>query len=580
MPAASQRFFSFHFHRNIKSTSKALLILLIGSTYSVCAGADTILDTMEKEQKRAMKALAKDDDAPYFISYEIREIKQISMNALFGATMQAVKRHERILTVDLHVGSYQFDNTRQIRTNNAPAAQTLNLQTRINLPMDDSQQSLQSILWRETDKKFREAKSMLARVRTSEGISVDLEDNSGDFSKEKPENYVGDFSELNASEEQWQQRLRTYTKVFKNDPNILQARANYDALIETRWLVNTEGTKIRDVSPQYRLIIIATTRAEDGMALPRYASFFARDPSRLPDDTTILAEVKQMVTDLAALRDAPVVEPYTGPAILIGRASAVFFHEVFGHRIEGHRQKNVNEGQTFTSKLDTSILPDNFSVYFDPNLQELAETPLAGYYQFDNQGVRGKRVDAVQHGKFQNFLMSRTPIEGFPNSNGHGRSQLGFQPVARQSNLVVEVENSLSTAQLKDRLIQLVKEQGKPYGLIFVDIEGGFTLTGRTIPNAFNVTPIMVYRIYPDGKEELVRGVDLIGTPLTAFSKVVAADDQLGVFNGMCGAESGQVPVSAVSPGILLSQIEVQRKQIPQQSLPILPPPLSSLDKK
>jgi len=169
--------------------------------------------------------------------------------------------------------------------------------------------------------------------------------------------------------------------------------------------------------------------------------------------------------------------------------------------------------------------------------------------------------------------MSRSPIENFEHSNGHGRRQQGFDVVARQSNLLVESSKPVARAELKKKLLQQVKAAGKPYGLLFEDIEGGFTLTQRFIPNAFNVMPTMVYRVFPDGKEELIRGVDLIGTPLIAFSKIDAADDDVQVFNGICGAESGWVPVSAVSPGILVTQIETQRKEKSQERPPILPPP-------
>ena len=188
-----------------------------------------------------------------------------------------------------------------------------------------------------------------------------------------------------------------------------------------------------------------------------------------------------------------------------------------------------------------------------------------GAYHFDNEGVRARRVTVVENGVFKNFLMSRSPIEGFPHSNGHGRRQQGFPAVARQSNLIVEVSPPVTRAALKKMLLEQVKKENKPFGLFFDDIQGGFTITQRTIPNAFNVLPIMVYRIYPDGREELVRGVDLIGTPLIAFSRIVAADDQVDVFNGICGAESGSVPVAAASPDILVSQIEVQKKKKSQE---------------
>jgi predicted Zn-dependent protease len=168
------------------------------------------------------------------------------------------------------------------------------------------------------------------------------------------------------------------------------------------------------------------------------------------------------------------------------------------------------------------------------------------------------------------------PIQGFPESNGHGRAAAGNAPVARQSNLIVEVARPLSKDSLTRMLVAEIRKQDKPFGLLFDDIEGGFTLNQRSLPNAFNVIPVMVYRVFPDGRRELVRGVDLVGTPLTVFSRVVAADDDVQVFNGMCGAESGFVPVSAVSPGVLLSQVEVQKKPRSSALPPILPPPGAS----
>jgi TldD protein len=252
----------------------------------------------------------------------------------------------------------------------------------------------------------------------------------------------------------------------------------------------------------------------------------------------------------------------------------VFFHEVFGHRIEGHRQKNESEGQTFKKMVGQPVLPKFLSVEFDPTMKRYAGVDLVGSYDFDDEGVKARPVEAVKDGVLKSFLMGRSPIDGFPSSNGHGRAQAGLVPVARQSNLIIENSKPMTREQLKKMLIVQMKEQGKPFGLFFDDIQGGFTLTGRTVPNAFNVLPVMVYRVYPDGREELVRGVDLVGTPLTVFSKIVAADDEKAVFNGICGAESGAVPVSASGPAILILQIEVQKKAKSQERAPILPAPL------
>jgi len=309
------------------------------------------------------------------------------------------------------------------------------------------------------------------------------------------------------------------------------------------------------------------------MELPLHQTYMSFRADGLPDEAALARDVARMIDTLQKLTKAPLAEPYTGPAILSCRASAVFFHEIFGHRVEGQRQKNEDEAQTFKKKVNQAVLPDFLSVYSDPNQKQLGQTELVGYYPFDDEGVRARRVTVVQNGILKEFLMSRTPIAGFDHSNGHGRRQQGYPVVARQSNLIVESSKSVSRDALKKMLIEQIKAANKPYGLFFDDIEGGFTFTQRVIPNAFNVRPTVVYRIYADGREELVRGVDLIGTPLTSFSKIIAADDDVTVFNGICGAESGWVPVSASAPGLLIAQIEVQRKEKSQERAPLLPAP-------
>jgi predicted Zn-dependent protease len=275
------------------------------------------------------------------------------------------------------------------------------------------------------------------------------------------------------------------------------------------------------------------------------------------------------------LLKAPVAEPFVGPAILSGRAAGVFFHEIFGHRIEGHRQKDESEGQTFTQKVGEQILPTFLSVTFDPTKKSIAGVDLNGYYEYDDEGVKARPVVSVENGILRNFLMSRSPIQGFDNSNGHGRRQPGREIVSRQSNLIVSSTKAVSDAQLKQMLIDEIKRQNKPYGIYFDNITNGFTTTQRAGLQAFSVVPVIVYKVFPDGHEELIRGADIVGTPLASFAKIIATGDTASVFNGFCGAESGSVPVSAVSPAILISEIEVEKKQQGQDLLPLLPSPLT-----
>jgi TldD protein len=247
---------------------------------------------------------------------------------------------------------------------------------------------------------------------------------------------------------------------------------------------------------------------------------------------------------------------------------------VLGHRLEGHRQRDEDEGQTFTKKVGQEVIPKFLSIVDDPTIREVNGTKLAGTYEFDSEGVPAQRVELITDGVLKSFLTSRMPIKGFEHSNGHGRNQPGLMPTGRQGNLIVTSSQTVPEKDMRQKLIDEVKKQNKPYGLYFDDIQGGFTLTTRSLPQAFQVLPVIVYKVYADGRpDELVRGVDIVGTPLAALTRIITTGDQQHVFNGVCGAESGNVPVSAVAPSMLFSEMEVQKRAHEHDRPPILPPP-------
>jgi predicted Zn-dependent protease len=548
-------------------------VLVLAVTVLAGAGSppSPVLTAMEEELTRTMDLLEDHPQPPYFISYEVTDTHELRITAQYGAIIKDDEDRDRRLDIDLRVGSHQLDSSHPIRGDRF--AGFFDRYTSVSIPVEDDPEAIRGVLWYHTDKKVKKAQEQLTKVKTNVKVKVEEEDQSADLSKEKAETYVGELLELQVDRSAWQEKLCRYTQPFAANGEIYGGRGSFTASREQRWFVSSEGSKIQTSRMIYRLVLSAYAKADDGMELPRYESFFAYSPEGLPNDQQVAATVQQMIADLQALRVAPVADPYTGPAILSGRASAVFFHEIFGHRVEGQRQRKEDDAQTFKKMVGEQVLPEGFSVVFDPTRRQAAGTDLAGFYRYDNQGVKGQPVTVVDNGTLKRFLMSRKPIEGFPVSNGHGRKQVGHAPASRQSNLFVEAESMVSHQQLRQQLVDRIKAEEKPFGLLFEDIRGGFTITGRYIPNSFNVIPVMVYRIFPDGSEELVRGVDLIGTPLTAFSKIIAADDQMAVFNGYCGAESGWVPVSGVSPAILVGQIEVQKKIKSQERLPLLPPP-------
>jgi len=556
----------------------ALLAAVSILTYSAYAQKSTpspVRQALEQEMKRVFGLLQqKGDPAPYFISYSVRENESIEIETSLGALRSSQKDHSRLLDIDVRVGDYNLDNTHQLRGQRG-ANTSSPFSYPVLMPIDNDVDALRSVIWLETDRKYKAAVERLIQVKANRTIKVDEEDTSADMSRQKSETATLALASVDMNVANWEKKLKAFSAAFNKYPEVYEGTLSISANANNDYLVNSEGTSIQHGRASWRLSIYARTKADDGMDLYRFEAFDSHTMDRLPSEEKIRQTIEAMVTDLKALRAAPVIDPFTGPAILSGRASGVFFHEIFGHRIEGHRQKSETEGQTFTKKVNQPILPDFISVIDDPTTERINEVDLNGYYKFDDDGVAAQKVTVVDKGILKNFLMSRSPISGFETSNGHGRKAPGYRTVGRQGNLIVQATNTVSDAKLRAMLIDEAKKQGKTFGLLFKDISGGFTLTGRSSPQSFQVTPIMVYRIYVDGRpDELVRGVDLIGTPLTSFSKIVAAGDTPEIFNGFCGAESGYVPVAAVSPSILTTQIEVQKKIKSSERPPILPPPM------
>jgi len=531
-----------------------------------------VLKAMEEELLRSMKGLGdKGNPPPYFISYHITESIRLLIAASYGAIRISSGDHSRVLDVEVRVGDYQFDNTHRLRGRFGYMPPYRGFAF---IPIENDQDAIKSALWFETDKKYKEAVQRLVQVEANKAVKVEEEDESADFSREAPAKFIGPLFDVRVDVPQWEKRLKEYSAMFIPFDDILESQVTLNAEVTNKYFVNSEGSVIQQGNTQWSLSMLARTKASDGMDLFQYKSFDSHSLNGLADGKKVQNTIEQMAKDLLVLREAPVIEPYSGPAILSGQAAGVFFHEIFGHRIEGHRQKDESEGQTFTKKVNQPVLPDFISVYDDPTIKKNGDTDLMGFYLYDDEGMKAQRVTVVEKGVLKNFLMSRSPVLGFDKSNGHGRKSAGYEPVARQGNLIIEASKTVSEEKLRELLIEECKKQGKPFGLIFEDISGGFTSTRRGGTQAYAVDPIMVYRVYADGRpDELVRGADLIGTPLISFSKILACGDTVGVFNGGCGAESGWIPVSCVSPGILTGEIEIQKKQKSEERPPILPPP-------
>jgi len=528
-----------------------------------------ILAVLKAENQREMEALKKEKDRAYYLAYQLVEQRVVSLEAEGGALITDSDDSARNVDVEVRVGTPELDNTRALASDdnglNSP------LTRRGVVPFGDDKQALTNALWLETDRRYREAVTALGYVRQDQS-TLKNRANAPDFSPAPPEVYVEAPARLQFDKKQWIERIkRCSAKALKGTAT--RASCGVVFQLNTAWLVNSEGSQIQLSWTSAQLSVSVGVKAEDGQNLSRLEQRFGRQPADLPGDGEVDKLIATVNKDLDALHDAPIAEPYVGPAILEGRASGVFFHEVFGHRIEGHRQKDTTGGQTFASYVGKDIAPEWLSVYDDPQIQTLNGAQLNGFYRFDDEGVRAQLVKLIDKGKLVGFNMGRNPIKGFPKSNGHGRRSPGLPAVARQGNLVVAVERSVPRVELEKMLVEEIKRQKRPYGMIFTDISGGFTNTSAFAPQAFKVNPVMSYRLYPNGKKELVRGVDISGTPLVALQSIRGASREIETFNGVCGAESGWVPVSASAPSLLLEKIEVEKGYVAPDRPPVLNPP-------
>ena len=545
---------------------RLLLVTLVVSLPLAAASPPSLLDILSDELQRNFTVLKeKGDPPPYFMAYEVTEAESQIISASIGTITSRNTGHARYLDITIRVGSPGLDNYHIIKGERArftPGSI---------FPLDDVQDAIRRKLWLDTDRTYRAASRRLIEIKSNQQVKLQQADNSADFSSEPPAVHEEQPPRVRPLDEEWAARLRKWSATLSNAPGLLSSSVALVLERQTKYLVSTEGTKLEHGRTFANISISARGKAADGMDVGANQDFQGSELDRLAKPEVIEAAVNRVASDLTKLLRAPMVEPFEGPAILSGRAAGVFFHEIFGHRVEGHRQKDESEGQTFTKAIGTAVLPDFLSVVFDPTRKNIESTDLNGTYAYDDEGVKARPVTAVENGVLKTFLMSRSPIQGIDHSNGHGRKQSGAEVVSRQSNLIVESKKKVSDQQLREMLLAEIKRQNKPYGLYFEQVTGGYTTTQRRGLQAFTVIPLIVYRVYADGRpDELVRGVDIVGTPLSSFANIMATSDKLEVFNGYCGAESGSVPVSAVSPALLISRVEIQKKDHSLDRPPLL----------
>ena len=535
-----------------------------------------VLGAMKDELARSKQKLRlPGEDGPYFIRYAVREYDDYDLTARFGALVEDNYQHVRQGAVEVRVGSYQFDNTADDSAEKAFDMEDFDrYEPPVFVPVDNNIDGIRATLWLQTDARYKQALATLHKKRGARVTKMVEDEKMPSFSREKAARAVDPPIELRLDRAQWEERLRRISALFKKYPELFDSQVKMSVDHQTRFIVTTEGTELVSERLIYSIQLIAAARAADGLLINHFKSFYGARESELPDEQELERTAAQLADEVKRLRDAPMLDPFNGPAILLPEAAGVFFHEALGHRLEGERQNDNKEGATFKGQIGKPVLPTFVSVLDDPTLAKVGNLSLNGHYGFDDEGVASRPVTLVDHGILRNYLKSRTPVKGSLESNGHGRAEGTLDPIGRMASTIVKSDKVVPYPQLKQMLLEEVRRQKKAFGLIIADISGGQTNTTTYDFQAFKGMPRIVYRVdATTGEETLVRGVEFVGTPIGSLNRIVAAGDQIAVFNGFCGAESGYVPVSTVAPAVLISEIELQRTRRALERPPILPAP-------
>lgn len=513
-------------------------------------------------------------EAPYFISYTLRDIEEAEVIGKFGAVFGKARDRRRVLHVEVRVGSYDLDNTSAGESDGDVDLALSLSEVSKDAPLDDNLDALRGSLWLLTDQKYKAALASYARKRARGVRDVEPEDKLPSFSREKPVKWSGEPPRYEVDLDKLAESVRVAGERLKQAP-VLDGEIKVNADRVSRYFVSSEGAETIEHRTIFAAHLSAEARAKDGMLLSNARDFYGRSADQLPTAQTLATAVDGLVRDLSLLQAAPAADPYNGPAILMEEAAGVFFHETIGHRLEGERQVSSQEGRTFKGQIGQKVLPPFLSVLDDPTMVATADgVKLNGFYRFDDEGVPARPVTLIEKGVLRDYLKSRTPVLGSLRSNGHARAEGTNDPIGRMANLIVKAEQTVPLVELKAQLLAEVRRQGKPYGLIIADILGGSTNTMNFGSQTFRGQPTMVYRVdAKTGEETLVRGVEMVGTPLSSVAKIIGASNTVGVFNGFCGAESGMAPVSTVAPAVLFTEIELQRAQHVSERPPILLPP-------
>lgn len=533
--------------------------------------AKKILECLRKEIKRSIRNLkVPSHPRPYYVSYLVKDTAAFNVWGRYGSIFNKKNIHKRQCFCDVRVGSYRYDQViKGGLRDNSDEVESFEL---TDLPIDDSEDGIRFCLWRLTDAKYREAVRAFHDRKSRDISYLDENKRMQSFQKQKAEKSFTKLKSTVLDQEKITNYVKKSSNVFKKYKEIKNSYVEFKYSEVTKVFVNSEGIERVYQIPSIHLtayIWFHTKKLDQDVSI----TFHGRKLEDLPQLKEFQKNIIQKIESLYELENGTELTSYSGPVLLYPGPSGLLFHEVLGHRLEGNRLLSDDEGRTFKDKVGKKICHNDLYIYDDPTLTSYNNIPLIGSYPFDDEGTKAQKVNLVEKGILKNFLSTRSPIKKKTHkSNGHARNESFERPISRMGNLIVESKNGLSLEALKERLIEEIKKKKLPFGIILVSVEGGETGTEAYNFQAFLGEITYALKVYPTGKMSPIRGVDFVGTPLSSLSHIIEVGQNCEVDNGYCGAESGTIPVSTVSPAILLSNLELQAKdpnKVTQYALPL-----------
>ena len=515
------------------------------------AKGDGLLEALLTELDRSKAQLKMDHvQAPYYVEYRVNEVDDFGAEAAFGALRENQHVHVRVLRVVVRVGDYKQDSY----FGRGQGESSI-------LPLDNDPIALRHQIWLATDEAYKAAGQALAEKQAAmKQFSVDPNP-VDDFAKAPQMIAVEPTVSLKVDEAAWKKALEDATGLYKQYPDVqsVTASARFSAINE--YLVNSEGTVTRCGRTTYSVQLSSSAQAADGMRLSRSPAFMVARAEELPTRDALMGEAKKMLDTVVALRQAPIVEEeYRGPVLFAPDAADDIVASLIGQNVLGQKPQLGKPNRTtgaFATSYKTRVLPNFLSVVDDPTMKDFHGKSLVGSYEVDNEGVKAQAITAVENGTLANYLIGRQPIRDFPASNGHGRAAPGSFPGPSLGVLLVKSSEAQSAEELKKKVIQMVMDQGKPYGYRVETLGPG---------NA----PRLLYRVYAkDGHEELVRGAVFNELDIRAIR-----NDLIAVGNDpLVSNRAGGAPTTIISPSLLFGELEVKRADTSKDKLPDYPAP-------